>query len=246
LVHYANWKAYNLWAYTLKRGGGAPVKRAASKGWSSRRDGYYIKEQHGKTNECYDLETAKFKCERAPDCHGIATQSNVCGGKYRVTHGAKATLVHYANWKPYNLWAYTLKRGGSGSGEFFEEEELETDGISDWLKFVSADEIKKAIAAAKKAGAKEGDEVKFLPKAVVTAAKAKAEEAELDDAVAENLDVDARGCTRAYAGRNWWGHRGCCGIFQNGASCGTCSHGYKAHNHNGNCGLEGSYTCCPP
>ena len=33
--------------------------------WSSRKNGYYIKEQHGKTNECYDFNTAKSKCETA-------------------------------------------------------------------------------------------------------------------------------------------------------------------------------------
>jgi len=89
---------------------GPTVSKGAT--WSSRKNGYYIKEQHGKTNECYDFNTAKSKCEATPDCHGIATQKNVCGGKYRVTHGATATLVYYANWKAYNLWAYTLKRAG--------------------------------------------------------------------------------------------------------------------------------------
>jgi hypothetical protein len=77
--------------------------------WSGRKNGTYLHEQHGRTNECYDFATAKSKCEKAADCHAIATQSNVCGGKYRVTHGGP-TLRHYNNWKPYNLWAYTLKR----------------------------------------------------------------------------------------------------------------------------------------
>merc|ERR1712139_643545 len=134
--------------------------------------------------------------------------------------------------------------------EFDEEidDELSEDEtfFHKWLMHVPAGAIKKAIAAAKKAGAKEKDEFKFLPAAVKAAAKAKAEEAELEDAVAEDLDLDAQGCTTAYAGKNFWGHRGCCGIFREGASCGRCSNGYVAHNHNGNCGLEGSYTCCPP
>merc|ERR1712096_594085 len=39
-----------------------------------------------------------------------ATQSNVCGGKYRVSHGSAATLKHYSNWQAYNLGAYTLDR----------------------------------------------------------------------------------------------------------------------------------------
>ena len=80
-------------------------------------EGYYIAEQHGATNECYDLNTAKAKCIQAEDCHGIATQSNVCGGQYRVSHGTTATLKHYANWASYNLWAYTLDRS-CGEGMF--------------------------------------------------------------------------------------------------------------------------------
>lgn len=59
--------------------------------WSDRLNGKYIQEQHGQTNECYDFQTAKQKCEESVDCHGIATQSNTCGGKYRVTHGSTAT-----------------------------------------------------------------------------------------------------------------------------------------------------------
>lgn len=79
--------------------------------WSSKLEGKYIQEQHGKTNECYaSIDTAKAKCQAASDCHGIATQSNVCNGKYRVSHGTTATLLTYANWKPYNLWAWTLDR----------------------------------------------------------------------------------------------------------------------------------------
>merc|ERR1712167_23972 len=136
--------------------------------------------------------------------------------------------------------------------EFDEEidDELSEDEtfFHKWLMHVSPGAIKKAIAAAKKAGAKEKDEFKFLPAAVKAAAKAKAEEAELEDAVAEDLDLDVHGCTTAYAARNWWGHQGCCGIFLKGASCGRCpgKPEYVARNHNGNCGLEGSYTCCPP
>ena len=79
--------------------------------WSNRLEGKYISEQHGASNECYDFATAKEKCAKAGDCHGIATQSNVCGGKYRVTHGTTASLRHYGNWAAYNLWAYTLDRG---------------------------------------------------------------------------------------------------------------------------------------
>jgi len=74
-----------------------------------RRDGYYIAEGHGKTNECYrTLGEAKTKCVAAGDCKGIATQKNVCGGQYRVSHGGP-TLKYYAHWKQYNLRAWTLK-----------------------------------------------------------------------------------------------------------------------------------------
>ena len=86
--------------------------------WSSRLNGKYIQEQHGKnTNECYDFNTAKAKCEAANDCHGIATQSNVCSGKYRVTHGSTATLKTYSDWASYNLWAYTLDRSCLSTGD---------------------------------------------------------------------------------------------------------------------------------
>ncbi len=78
--------------------------------WSARMDGYYILEQHGDGSECYDLATAKAKCQAAVDCWAIATKSNVCGGKYRVSHGAGARAVYYGDWKSYNLWAYKLDR----------------------------------------------------------------------------------------------------------------------------------------
>ena len=78
--------------------------------WSGRLHGKYINEQHGANDECFDFDTAKQKCEEATDCHGIATQSNICSGKYRVTHGSTATLVAFPNWASFNLWAYTLDR----------------------------------------------------------------------------------------------------------------------------------------
>lgn len=77
--------------------------------WSSRLNGKYVRQQHGKTNECYSFAVAKAKCAAASDCGAIATQSNVCGGKYRVTHGGP-TLVYYSHWKRYNLWAYTFSK----------------------------------------------------------------------------------------------------------------------------------------
>ena len=84
--------------------------------WSSKLEGKYIQEQHGSTDECYSFEEAKAQCEAADDCHGIATQSNVCSGQYRVTHGATATLVPWANWAKWSMYAYTLDRTCLGSG----------------------------------------------------------------------------------------------------------------------------------
>lgn len=80
--------------------------------WSERLVGKFIWQQHGQTNECYEFQTAKTLCEKASDCYGIATQSNVCGGKYRVTHSTigRATLYTWSTWQQYNLWAYTLDR----------------------------------------------------------------------------------------------------------------------------------------
>ena len=86
----------------------ARVAMAGCKGkWSNAKPGYYIKEQHGSTSECYDLPTAKLYCERSSDCHGIATQSNICNGKYRVSHGSTATLLPYANHAKYNMHVYS-------------------------------------------------------------------------------------------------------------------------------------------
>jgi len=77
--------------------------------WSKRLDGKYVREGHTETDECYELEVAVKKCEEATDCFAIATQSNVCGGRYRVTHGGP-TFKSYANWEPYKLWSYKLDR----------------------------------------------------------------------------------------------------------------------------------------
>ena len=67
------------------------------------RDGDYILEGYGPTIECYaTLEEAKNKCLAAGDCKGIATQNNVCGGQFRVTHGGP-TFLSYKKWKQYSL-----------------------------------------------------------------------------------------------------------------------------------------------
>merc|ERR1712072_929223 len=96
-------KPYKLHSYILNRNSKKAVKKVfkLNKKYSwSKKNGIYIGEQHGKTNECYkDLKEAKSKCEAA----------NVCGGKYRVTHGGP-TQHKYGNWKPYKLHSYILNR----------------------------------------------------------------------------------------------------------------------------------------
>ena len=70
------------------------------------RNGDYVKEGHGEVDECYPtLDEAKTKCIAAGDCKAIATQSNVCDGKFRVSHGGP-TFVEYENWQSINLKSY--------------------------------------------------------------------------------------------------------------------------------------------
>merc|ERR1719510_2654541 len=89
---------------------GVAIEHRRRKGISTRRctwklkNGYYVRQQHGKTNECYSEAVAKQKCEAAQDCKAIATQSNVCGGKWRVTHGGP-TFAYYRHWRHYRLKA---------------------------------------------------------------------------------------------------------------------------------------------
>ena len=69
-------------------------------------NGRYVVEGHGQVTECYPtLEEAQAKCIAASDCKAIATQSNVCAGKFRVTHGGP-TFKSFEYWKYYNLYAY--------------------------------------------------------------------------------------------------------------------------------------------
>jgi len=84
---------------------------ASAQGWSAKKDGWYVEEQHGQSNECYTtIEEAKNRCQEAPDCRAIATQSNVCDGKYRVTHGGP-TFIYDHRWRTYNMWSFELYRG---------------------------------------------------------------------------------------------------------------------------------------
>jgi len=76
-------------------------------GWSQR-DGYYVQEGHGTDSECYPtLDGAKAACIEAGDCGAIATQSNICNGQYRVSHGGP-TLILYAQWEYYELRSWEL------------------------------------------------------------------------------------------------------------------------------------------
>eukprot|EP01050_Picozoa_sp_SAG11_P012913 SAG11_NODE_1469_length_4850_cov_2.659651_4_plen_372_part_00 len=85
-----------------------PLFGSAAVEWTLQQ-GYYVIEGHTDTSECYPLEEAKLMCLAASDCHAIATQSNVCSGQYRVTHGGP-TLTYYNDWATYDLHAYSLSR----------------------------------------------------------------------------------------------------------------------------------------
>ena len=70
------------------------------------KDGYYVEEGHTQTSECYvTLDEAKSICLAAGDCKAVATQSNVCSGQYRVTHGGP-TFIYLATWASWNLRSY--------------------------------------------------------------------------------------------------------------------------------------------
>ena len=69
-------------------------------------DGYYVDEVHGTASECYSTqEEAKTKCKTFLDCNAIATQNDVCGGQFRVTHGG-LTFIYLEDWKSSNLSAW--------------------------------------------------------------------------------------------------------------------------------------------
>ena len=74
-----------------------------------------MREGHSTTDECYDtLKEAKENCIASRDCHAIATQSNVCGGKYRVSHGGPTFITASSlgiDWTSFNLraWEYECR-----------------------------------------------------------------------------------------------------------------------------------------
>merc|ERR1719285_1424039 len=49
------------------------------------------------------LEEAEQACIEAGDCGAIATQSNVCNGQYRVSHGGPTFSAFFAQWETYAL-----------------------------------------------------------------------------------------------------------------------------------------------
>ena len=80
------------------------------------RQGNYLSQGHGQGHECSDFETAKERCLALSDCAAIATQSNVCGGQYRLTHcGSSCTFNYYGSWSSYNLNAYSVDRSSCES-----------------------------------------------------------------------------------------------------------------------------------
>jgi len=98
-------------AVTAENSGGGG---SSTLGRWEQKDGYYVTEGHGATNECYPtLEAAQKKCFEAPDCHAVAEQSNWgCGkGRFRVTHGGP-TFVYLATWETYDLRSWELTARG--------------------------------------------------------------------------------------------------------------------------------------
>jgi len=57
--------------------------------------GHFVKQGHRDESECYQsLGKAKNACEEAGDCFAIASQPDVCEGKFRVSHGYP-TFLHF-------------------------------------------------------------------------------------------------------------------------------------------------------
>jgi hypothetical protein len=75
--------------------------------WTKVEDHYVLEGHMGSAydGECYDFEQAIETCIASPDCRAISSQSNVCGGRYRVTHGGP-TLTFY----PDAHVSYTVDR----------------------------------------------------------------------------------------------------------------------------------------
>ena len=79
------------------------------------RDGDYVKEGHGEENDCYaTFEEAKERCYVAGDCMAIAVQNNICGGKFRITHGGptfKAESLRVKKLLAVRSYEYICSRG---------------------------------------------------------------------------------------------------------------------------------------
>lgn len=59
---------------------------------------------------CYEMETAMEKCAQTSDCGAIAQQNNICGGKYRVSHGGPTIKSYTPDDKTGPLHIYLLNR----------------------------------------------------------------------------------------------------------------------------------------
>ena len=90
----------------------ASASSASAHCWSAKKDGWYVEEQHGQSNECYaTIEEAKNQCQEASDCGAITTQTNVCDGTYRVTHGGPTFKYNGPSTSTFHLWSFELNRG---------------------------------------------------------------------------------------------------------------------------------------
>ena len=70
------------------------------------RDGDYILQGQGEAEQCYEtLQQAKDACASTSDCMGISTQTNICNGYYRLSHGIP-TFIYDANWRSLNMRSY--------------------------------------------------------------------------------------------------------------------------------------------
>ena len=78
----------------------------------TRHDGYYVTEQldDPALHECHDFAWAKAKCAQASDCFAITSQADICGGRYRVTHGGPTFKYFAGDAQAFNLHAYAVDR----------------------------------------------------------------------------------------------------------------------------------------
>merc|ERR1712232_1371849 len=85
-----------------------PADAKAPVCWVVKR-GYFVREGHSlRAGGCKaTLEEAKTACLASSNCRAITTQSNICGGKYRVINGGP-TFKFFKKWKRYKLRSWKL------------------------------------------------------------------------------------------------------------------------------------------